>query len=479
MGYTQTENGAIAYSSTGNAALDLFSFIGAARRAQNMIVELFNAAFDQNVDLATRILVWARDCRGGAGERKTFRTILLAMANGTIKNPLAKDVVIHLIESGKIEFFGRWDDLLIFLENECDSDVRLSALEHIKTAVLDRDQLACKWMPRKGITAVMLRNYMKLSPREYRRLLVDNTTVVETAMCDKSWGDIDFSKVTARNLSDYSNAFKRHATDNWYSFKIAAKKGLVNIKSDSLFPYDVLRTALYGDKVLADMMWNSMPNFISGQSNILPIIDSSGSMVSATVSGAITAMDVAVSLGWYVSSKQTGQFKDFAISFSDSPSLFKMSQWGSSLESIYDYTKAQPWGMNTNLKSVFELIIYHALKNRISPENMPSAILIISDMQFDKCVHDDWQSNEDGITPLDFIKSRFISAGYKVPTVIFWNVNTKTKSFPLKTTDKAIMVSGFSPAILQTVFNLCDNPDPVEIMRMTVMADRYSVFGSK
>ena len=81
MNMTLTENGAVTYESTGSDCLDLFATIGAIRReSDEEIVALFVRAYTENADLAMKILFFAREIRGGLGERRVFRTIFKWMS---------------------------------------------------------------------------------------------------------------------------------------------------------------------------------------------------------------------------------------------------------------------------------------------------------------------------------------------------------------------------------------------------------------
>lgn len=79
--FTRTENGAVALNTTGDARLDLFGTIGSLRETDEGRIEtLFAEAYNQDALFATKIAFYARDIRGGLGERKTFRTIIRYMA---------------------------------------------------------------------------------------------------------------------------------------------------------------------------------------------------------------------------------------------------------------------------------------------------------------------------------------------------------------------------------------------------------------
>ena len=113
---TYTENGASTYASTMSDCLDLFATIGALRHAEDdEIVDRFVKAFAEDPDIATRILFYARDIRGGLGERRVFKTILKYLA---VNEPAT---VIKNIEN--VAEYGRFDDLLALLGTPCEDMV--------------------------------------------------------------------------------------------------------------------------------------------------------------------------------------------------------------------------------------------------------------------------------------------------------------------------------------------------------------------
>ena len=104
----RTQNGMKARNSSANALVDLFYNIGASRGKN--IVPAFTAAMAQDKDLALRIALWARDVRGGAGERQLFRDILAHLDK---RDPEAAARLM-----AKIPEVGRFDDLFVFTNTE-------------------------------------------------------------------------------------------------------------------------------------------------------------------------------------------------------------------------------------------------------------------------------------------------------------------------------------------------------------------------
>ena len=165
---SRTENGMKARVTTANACVDLFFAIGASR-GKNIIPQ-FTAALVENSDLALRIVAWARDIRGGAGEREIFRSILSHLETA---NPEAAEALMN-----KVPELGRFDDLFVFKTKEMKSKAYTLLGNHLR----DGNQLAGKWTPRKGPIAIEIREFFGMSPKNYRKTLVGLTNVVETQM---------------------------------------------------------------------------------------------------------------------------------------------------------------------------------------------------------------------------------------------------------------------------------------------------------
>lgn len=462
---TTTTNGMAALNTTSSALTDLFFNIGAMRGKD--IIPQFTAAFNEDRDLALRIALWARDARGGAGERKLFRDILLHLES--------TDVNAAQTLASRVGELGRWDDLFVFKTKP----MKDFAFGQIKAALAAKNGLAAKWTPRKGPIAVELRKFLGWSPKLYRKTLVALTSVVETQMCANDWDNINFSHVPSVASARYKKAFNRHTTKfaEYVESLVAAMVSgdtSVKVNAGAIYPYDVL-SALKGyniDKTIKNHViaqWAALPNFV-GDANILPLVDVSGSM-SAAVGGnrssnSLSCMDVAVSLGLYLSDKNLGEFKNKFITFHENPSLETLE--GNIVEQ-YDQMKHARWGMSTNLESAFKLILDLATTCNIRNADMPEILLILSDMQFNQAIRSD-------DTAMNMIERKFTAAGYTVPKVVFWNLNAQG-NVPV-TADKsgAALVSGFSPSIMTSLLSAdMSEFTPYGIMIKTIMNDRYGI----
>ena len=183
----RTTNGMRARKSTAKKTVDLFYNIGASRGKN--IVPAFTAAYVENSDVALRIAQWARDVRGGAGERQLFRDILVHLEK---TDPAAALALLK-----KVPEVGRWDDIFVFTSQ----DLKGAAYTMLGDALRAGNGLAAKWTPRKGRIAAEIRAFYGMTPKQYRKSLVALTRVVETQMCANDWDNIKDRKSTRLNSS--------------------------------------------------------------------------------------------------------------------------------------------------------------------------------------------------------------------------------------------------------------------------------------
>ncbi len=465
----RTENGMKARKSTANAVVDLFYNAGASRGKD--IKPAFAAALAENRELALRVAAWLRDARGGAGERQLFRDILVYLENTDTE--AAKALL------AKVPELGRWDDLFVF-KTKALKEVAYTILGN---ALREKNGLAAKWTPRQGPIAAEIRTFFGMSPKFYRKSLVEMTKVVETNMCAKDWDSINFSHVPSVAASRYKKAFNRNSPA--YAAYVAElmkdpKDRTVEVKvnAGAVYPYDVLKGRInsYGvkfDKTEMDLIqkqWEALPNYV-GDGNILPLVDVSGSM--STPAGGhgsnskLSCMEVAVSLGLYLADKNIGKFKDTFLTFSSNPELLHLK--GNINQKIDQMIKSD-WGMSTDLNKAFSKILATAVGAGVPQNEMPEMVLILSDMQFNQCVnHDD--------SAIQMIARKYEAAGYTLPKVVFWNLNASYGNAPVKF-DKSgtALVSGFSPAVVKPLLaGDLENFTPESVMLKTIMDDRYKV----
>lgn len=466
---TRTTNGMKARVSTANDCVDLFFKIGASRGQD--IIPQFIKAFNEDKNIALKIAQWARDVRGGAGERQLFRDILLHLE---IHHP---EDLIALIPN--IAEIGRADDLLIFKTNRIKSIV----YEMFSKEIHNKNRLFCKWTPREGSSksqiAYELRKHMGLTPKAFRKLLVEGTKVVEQDMCANKWDDINFSHVPSKAMSIYKNAFNRH-TSKFQEYLNALQSGdpSVKINAGAIFPHEVIghvNRFRYVDSntheselITISEQWKALPDYLDG-SNLLAMVDTSGSMYAAQIPGSsYFAGDVAVALGLYISDKSKSVFKDLFLTFSSDPEFVHVK--GNITEKIKQISTAR-WSQITDLLKAVKLILDTAIKGSVDPSEMPKTLLILSDMQFNSS----WGNIGKDSTAFKSIKKMYNDAGYEIPNIVFWNLCAYDNA-PVKFDKSGVaLVSGFSPSILKSILSSSEDFTPFGIM-MTALSDpRYNL----
>ena len=465
-----TENGMATNSTTLNDCVDLFFQIGALRgQDKQKKINAFVKAYSENPLTATKILFWARDVRGGAGERGTFREIITYMANSKTET-LRKNLSL-------ISEYGRWDDLLVLVGTKLETE----ALDLIATALKEGNGLAAKWMPRgnskdrtKKRQASALRKHMKLEPKAYRKMLAELSNTVEQLMCAKDFENIKYEHVPSKAMSDYMKAFSRNDLTRFQAYLESLSKGETKINAGAVYPYDITKNLKYGSSNGASEQWKALPNYMEGNNErVLPVVDTSGSMQTpAGGSASVTCLDVSVSLGLYISERNEGPFKDAFVTFSQSPQLQYLK---GSLSERYSQLSRCDWGYNTDLQAVFKLILNKAKRGNVSEDEMPTMILILSDMEFDEATGSGWGRDSSwNPTAQQMIEKIYADAGYKMPKIVYWNIQSRRSNNPVQFDKQGTaLVSGFSPALLTSLLAGKDLT-PYSMMMEIIGTERYA-----
>ena len=469
---TFTENDAVTNITTGSDCLDLFATIGALRNeTEATAITRFDRAWAENPDLAIKTLFFARDIRGGLGERKIFRTLLRHMATNM---PVAVQKNLWAVAA-----FGRYDDLLVLL----DSPLRKNVVAYIK-AQLDMDSKAIeddgavsllgKWLPSVNAHnkdtiryGKMLAKALDMTEAEYRRMLTklrDRIAIVENSLRNKDYS-FEYEKQPSKAMMKYRKAFLRNDADRYKGFLEQVANGKASMNTDALYPYDVIRPILSGpvpvdERRILDVTWNALEDFTRGE-NALAVIDGSGSMYGY---GNPTPAEVALSLGVYFAEHSKGMFANHFITFSGKPRLVKIK--GKAIYEKIKYCMGFNEVSNTNVKKVFDLILSTAVKHNLPQSELPSTLYIISDMEFDVC------AKNAGMTNFEYAKKAFEAHGYKLPTVVFWNVQSRNEQQPVKLNEQGVvLVSGANSRVFSMIQS--GNLSPMAFMLGTLNNERY------
>lgn len=469
VGRVYGANGAAAYASSGSALVDFFYIAGSARNVdKSVLIDKFQRALNDDPNMALKCLFWARDARGGAGERQVFRDLYAYLDQ---KYPvLVQETLKHVPE------YGRWDDLWSSVQNPTN---RQRVRKLIGDKLMSQDEsygLLCKWLPRQGNFAAEMRKHLNLSPKMWRKMVVNGSKTVEQKMCARDWSSIDHNTNPSLAASRYSNAFKKHAEEdggNYAKYLAGFATGESKIKTGVLAPHDIVKNVrVNADPILINAQWDNLQNFLEDSTeNILPMIDVSGSM-GCLVGGNpnLNCMDVAIGLGAYVALKQPGAFNGMYLTFETSPRLARADITKGVKDMINDITAA-PWGGSTNLSAAFDQVLTYAIRNQVPQSDMPTMLIILSDMQMNEADHTFNQ------TMLEMIQSKYEASGYKMPKLVFWNLNNEYGTTEAgATTANTMLVSGFSPAILKAIVDGTEMPavpTPLDLVLNVLNSPRY------
>ena len=470
---TVTENGAATHVTTESDCLDLFATIGALRReSDSEIVSRFIRAYSENKDIAMKLLFFARDIRGGLGERRVFKVILNWLANNepqTVRKNLE-----HVAE------YGRFDDLLCLMGTACEKDM-LNVLKAQFGA--DNNALAnggevsllAKWLPSVNASSTETVLYAKkiakhfgLNDASYRKALVAlraHIRIIENNLREKDYS-FDYAKQPSKAMYKYRKAFIRNDGERYSQFLDKVTTGEAKLHASTLMPYEIItpffrRNVSDEERKAINTTWISQEDF-GDTENALAVIDGSGSMYGGADPMPAT---VALSLGIYFAERNKGAFKNHFITFSENPQLVEIK--GEDILDKVRYCHGFNEVANTNIQKVFELILDAAKKNSVPQNELPKKLYIISDMEFDYCAEDA------SLTNFEYAKKLFAEAGYALPEIVFWNVASRNRQQPVTRNEQGVaLVSGCTPRLFSMVASGTMNP--YAFMLEVVESERYA-----
>ena len=468
---TYTENGAVTHRTSGKDCLDLFAAIGALRRADDQnICSRFLKAYAENPDLAMKILFYARDVRGGLGERRVFRSILAWLASNE------KSSVVRNLPY--IAEYGRWDDVLVLLKTPCRKEALALLKEQFREdlAALEAGgdiSLLGKWLPSVNasnqetvVMAKMIAKSFGLSDRDYRKALTGlraRIRIIENNLREKDY-TFDYSKQPSKAMFKYRKAFLRNDGERYAAFMDKVDRGEAKLHTGTLMPYELVECAYdcsEEERRSLDVTWRTLEDFTTDE-NALVAADGSGSMYwgSKPMPAA-----VAQSLAIYFAEHNKGKFHNHFLTFSMTPQLVEIK--GKDFVEKVRYCRTFDECANTNLEAVFDLILQAAAENHVPRAEMPAKLYIISDMEFDHCV------KNSSMTNFENAKASYAAAGYILPDLVFWNVDSRHEQQPVKENDRGVaLVSGNSPRIFSMIMD--GELNPYDFMLSVIDTERYA-----
>ena len=477
--WNKTWNGAETLGTTQSACLDMFGRAGAMRGASISDKEImFSQAFKEDENIAIKLLFYVRDIREGYGERDTFNEMFAHLA--TINKESVVKNLWAVLEFGRAKDLYSLigtpadDDMWAFMKNQFELDLKnMSSNKSISLlakwiATPDSKSSNTKELGKK--TAQKLGyNYKTMS--EYKkklRSLRKYLDLPEAKMATGKWDEIEYSKCASKFLLTHRSAFMRHDKDRYSNYIDAVTNGNAKMNMGTTTPCDIIyqvRTNYTSD---LEAMWNALPDVCKG--NAMIMCDTSGSMTSGYNSKSkVRPIDVAFGLAMYFAQRNKGDLKDLMMNFSTSPEFITLNA-----KTLYDnYRSAMRSPVNyssTNLEAAFMLLLDTCIRGNVTQEDMPDAIVIVSDMQIN-CV--EGIGRDTNLTFYDKMAKLYADAGYSMPQVVFWNVNATNPTFhAAKSTKGVSLVSGYSPNIFAQVMDNIGTT-PLELMMQVVNSERY------
>lgn len=396
----------------------------------------------------------------GLGIRNEFHQALVYLHNN---HPDLLYPNLHLIPR-----VGCWKDLMVPpVCNTLDADqIYLLLSEGIK----NNDQLVFKFLPtiREGSKARSERDrarskfalgfckFLGINTKTYRKMKASGTA--HTFQQDMSAGrfqELDFSKIPSRALrnithktgKDGQTTIARHnQEDRFTKFLLSGKD--INFVG---YPFELLKdakkaTSRYQKELVNLQYWSLLEKARASCTlgNVLPVLDTSGSMSWNTFGGA-TPLDICLSMGILLADLNEGWFHNKVC-------MFESTSWMETLSgSFCDKVKQIPENAmgSTNFESAVDLMI--KLKKdhpEIPASEFPKTVLVISDMQFNP-VGNNVQTNA------KIAKERLAKAGIEGVTFVWWFVNNEHSEFPVTLKDQGMLtISGFDPSNLKTLLGM-------------------------
>lgn len=487
---SHTENGAGAFRTTKSALLDLFVIL-VRGCSSSEIVRLFPVAWKESAEQLVRIIYMTRDPRNGKGERDISFILL-----DTLRENKPKTYALNIERIA--HKYGRFKDLVVISRGKSNPELELNILSKqlIQDMEDDRPSLAAKWAPTEGsryhqeakiIANIIFPNDVKALEKYRKQILTPlrkKINVLECMMCSGKWDNINFSEVPSQAMliygressnvySSYSKtiqkgAFIRHSEQRFREYQQRVKEGKEKINTSGVQPHQLVSVYLENTQnaqntvdATIELQWSSLIEKLENAGNIgsaLAVVDVSGSMSGLPINAAI-------SLGLITARLACVPFRHNIITFHESPCMFNVQ--GQTLFEQFKKIIEAPWGMNTNLEAVFELIINMAKLHNVPQENMIKTIFIFTDMEFDEA------STIPEETIYRNAQALYSNAGYKIPNIVFWNLSPNTKTFPIKMSQYGTaIVSGFSAELLKVFMSGIDF-DPMNVLQQLLA--KYNV----
>ena len=331
-----------------------------------------------------------------------------------------------------------------------------------------------KWLPSVNASnketvrmAKQLARAFGMNDARYRKALSALRTqirILENNLREMDYS-FDYAKQPSKAMFKYRRAFMRNDKHRYQLFMTRVKKGQAVLHTGTLMPYEIVTsayTASEHEREALDVTWQALEDFTNDE-NALVVADGSGSMYCY---GSPKPAAVAQSLAIYFAERNRGAFHNHFITFSMTPQLVEIK--GRDIVEKVRYCRSFNEVANTDLQAVFKLILSTAVKYRLPQKDLPSTLYIVTDMEFDSC------ARGASLTNFEKAKALYRKHGYKLPRVVFWNVQSRNSQQPVKQNEQGVaLVSGCTARIFSQVMS--GHMDPYTNMMNVIGSERYQV----
>lgn len=479
--YTFTANGGLTHKSTMNGICDMFALGGAYRgRSEADCILLFKNALAENEVLALKCLFYLRDVRDGQGERRFFRVCMKWLANE--HTDMARRNLKLVPE------YGRWDDMYLFMDTPLEKDAFAFMKHQLALDVFCKTpSLLAKWLKSENASSMetcklgaRTRMAFDMTAKQYRKtlsVLRERIRIVERLMSQNRWDEIEFDKIPSKAGLIYRNAFARRDIIK-AKYEQFVKDKTTRVNAGTLYPCDVVaqaRKEYYTNlddpnRLMVNKYWDNLNDYFQGAAfNGVAVVDTSGSMTWSIKNGNIQPIDVAIALGMYCGEKcgKNSPWHGNYITFSSNARLVPIQ--GVDFVDKVRRIQAANLCQNTNIESVFDLILRLAVENHVSQNDMPKNIVIISDQEFD-------EARGYRASPFETVMEKCMrnwkEAGYTLPRLVFWNVNANNNNIPMRDGENITFVSGCSSVLFKSIMTGKTNLD---LVLDKLNSERYSL----
>lgn len=486
---TKNEKGALSHATTGDPRVDLF--YKTVRGLDKERLEMYLEASWRKDPLDTlKIIFFTRDTRGkGKGEKKLFYDAYEWLMRTHLES--AKENMID------IPFYGYFKD---WLQCFCGTDLESYMLDRL-AAQLTEDwrtieeggkelSLAWKWTPsekssfdKKYGLVNKLCNRMKICKKEYRQrcgVARAALNVVEQLMCGRDWEAIKFERVSSVAMHRYKKCFSKHCALRWSKYLESVQKGETKMNVSQLMPNDIVSEYTksgYGwgcgisachitQDEAVETQWISYKRYleksVEWKDNILVVLDVSGSMFGREGGSPI---NVGIALTLTAAHLCKGKFHNKFIPFSETARFVKIPE-GSLAAQCSSIVKTSEVA-NTNFQAVFECILDAYDLWDVPKEEEIAKILVITDGQWDQ------MTDSSSKTHFEAAVDKFNKAGRDFPSILYWNVASRTKDFPVPADQpNTCLMSGYSADLMKLIVDGQDL-DPLSMILKAISDSRY------